>query len=62
MQQMTVLQMEEIQGGYSAKQAILCGLTVAGWGLSLASLIAAPNPLSAVGYSVATAGLAGCFV
>ncbi len=54
--------MEEIQGGYSAKQAILCGLTVAGWGLSLASLIAAPNPLSAVGYSVATAGLAGCFV
>ncbi|NLR58732.1 hypothetical protein HGH93_11500 [Chitinophaga polysaccharea] len=62
MQQMTFAQMEEIQGGYKMPQAIMCGLTVAGWGLSIASLIAAHNPLSAIGYSVSTAALAGCFV
>lgn len=62
MQQMTFAQMKRSRGVYKMPQAIMCGLTMAGWGLSIASLIAAPNPLSAIGYSVSTAALAGCFV
>lgn len=62
MKQITLNQMENVYGGMTAQQGIMCGLTVVGWGLSLASLIAAPNPLSAIGYSVTTASLASCFM
>lgn len=62
MKQITLNQMEMVEGGMTATQGVMCGLTVVGWGLSLASLIMAPNPISAIGYSVSTAGLASCFV
>jgi len=62
MKSLTISKMESLNGGINAKEGIMCGLAVVGWGVSLVSLIAAPNPLSAIGYSVSTASLAGCFV
>jgi hypothetical protein len=61
MKKMEVQQMEVIVAGDAASN-LFCGLTIIGWGVSVVSLVAAPNPLSAVGYSLATASLASCFV
>lgn len=49
-----------------AVQGVLCGMAVAGWGIAFVSLVTVTGGtaaiLAGVGYSLATASLAGCFV
>ena len=59
---------DELNGDFKSTQGgLLCGIAIAGWGLSAAALVIASGGTAAVliaglSYSVATAGLAGCFV
>jgi len=67
MKKLEVTQMENIKGGGYAYKGLFCGLAIATYGIAAASLVIATGGTAAVllagiGYSIATPGLAACFI
>ena len=65
MKKLELTQMETINGG--SYKALFCGMAIAAYGVAAASLVLASGGtaavlLAGVGYSLATPGLAACFV
>ena len=65
MKTLSLEQMEKTNGGKYA--ALFCGMAIAAFGVAAASLVLASGGTAAVllagiGYSIATPGLAACFI
>jgi hypothetical protein len=67
MKKLEISQMENIKGGKYTNKGLFCGMAIAAFGIAAASLVLASGGTAAVllaglGYSVATPGLAACFI
>jgi hypothetical protein len=67
MKKLELAQMETAKGGSYPYKGLFCGMAVVAFGFAAASLVLASGGTAAVllaglGYSVATPGLATCFI
>jgi hypothetical protein len=67
MKKLEITQMENINGGTYQYKGLFCGMAIAAYGIAAASLVMATGGTGAVllaglGYSIATPGLAACFI